>query len=56
MNVDNPNDWEPSNAEDDTLLVSHIADEPRRMPNNKETTMMCFVDQSSVHEMAVHWC
>ena len=44
MNVDNPDDWEESDAEDESPLLASITDEPLTLPSSKEVTMMCIVD------------
>jgi len=56
MNVDNPEDWEESDAEDESPLLTSITDQPRTVPSSKEVTMLCIVDRSGVHDIAVHWC
>ena len=56
MNVDNPEDWEESDAEDESPLLTSITDQPRMVPSSKEVTMLCIVDRSGVHDIAVHWC
>ena len=56
MNIDNPDDWEDSDTEEETPLLTHISDPPRSVPSTKEVTMMCIVDRSGVHDIPVHWC
>jgi hypothetical protein len=53
MNVDNPDDWEESDNEEESPLLTSIADEPQRLPSSKEVTMMCIVDRSGVHSCAL---
>lgn len=56
MDVENPDDWEGTDTEDETPLLTHIADKPTNITDSKEVTMMCIVDRSGVHDIPVHWC